>query len=205
MDITVSKATESRWTVEAMQRRLAKDPVAVERALVTLFYQQTASEQASGTTVEDNSVGFTGVDAQILSSFAEWVLKSTRAPGQKLTNKQMALAQKKILKYAAQLLRLAGLPVRREKKGTKKVGPILQWDEQVEVTERTQHAWHDGWTVAIPVNLDRLDATDEEIRAEVASHNQSSYGVLRYRTYRFVNRTESGADVLVEVLENLVD
>jgi hypothetical protein len=194
-----------------MQRRLAKDPVAVERALVTLFYQQTAGERAMGATVEDNSVGFSGVDAKILSDYAEWILKSTYPAGKKLTKNQMKVAQKKILKYAAQLLRLAGIPVKRERKGVKKVGPILQWDEQVAVTERSQHAWYDGWTVAIPVNLDRLDATDEEIQAEVATHNQSSYGVLRYRTYRFVSRTEfmglkvAEAHVLVEVSENLVD
>lgn len=111
------EASESRWTVESMQRRLAKDPVAVERALITLFYQQTQMEVNTESTREDNGVGFNATDAQILTSFTSQILHNRGGypDGRRLSPKQMAIATRKIRKYAAQLLRLAGLPVRREK------------------------------------------------------------------------------------------
>lgn len=199
--------TQTQWTVEKLQARMARDPKAVERALVTLFYQQTETERATKTTREDNSVGFNGVDAEILSSFAEQIIRNRGGypDGRKLSPKQLALAQRKVRKYAAQLLRLSGIkPVRTSKETPAPAPlPILQWAEQVPVTERSQHAWHDGWMVAVPINLSRTDATEAEIRAEIATHNQSSWGALRWATYRYVSRTAT--DVLVEVTEHLCD
>jgi len=68
------------------------------RALVRIYANQTEDERCAHATKHDNGIGFTGADAEILSSFAEQVNK-----GQTLSPKQMALLFKKIPKYAKQL------------------------------------------------------------------------------------------------------
>ena len=69
-----------------------------KRALIRIYDNQTADEQNSGVTVHDNGVGFTGCDANILTSFAEGLKKYGN-----LTVKQMALLHLKIGKYAKQI------------------------------------------------------------------------------------------------------
>lgn len=72
------------------------------KALLRIFEFQTANEQASETTNEDNGVGFTGCDAEILSSFAKQLNK-----GRNMSPKQMAIIYKKMPKYARQLMNIA--------------------------------------------------------------------------------------------------
>lgn len=68
------------------------------RGLVRIYEYQTASEQSSMTTHVHNGVGFSGADAEILSSYAEqYKRKGT------LTEKQLAILLKKMPKYARQL------------------------------------------------------------------------------------------------------
>lgn len=69
------------------------------RGLVRIFENQTADEQSMEATVMHNGIGFTGADAEILSSFAKQVL-SKRFKG---SEKQMAILFKKMPKYAKQL------------------------------------------------------------------------------------------------------
>lgn len=85
--IKVNVATKQAWA---------------ERAIVALFERQTADEQAVSATRENNKIGFNGVDAEILSSFAKQVLW-----GRKLSEKQLAIAFKKLPKYAKQLATIA--------------------------------------------------------------------------------------------------
>ncbi len=68
------------------------------RSIVAIFCKQTQSEQTSETTKELNGVGFNGADAEILSSFAKHINN-----GRKLSEKQIALARRKMVKYARQL------------------------------------------------------------------------------------------------------
>jgi hypothetical protein len=68
------------------------------RGLLRIYEDQTAEEQACGDTRVHNGVGFTGVDGEILSSFAEQIGK-----GRIMSEKQMKLIFKKMPKYAAQL------------------------------------------------------------------------------------------------------
>ena len=75
--------TNAKWAIAGLSR---------------IYANQTADEQDSGMTSEDNGIGFTGVDAEILSSFAEQVEK-----GRTLSPKQMTLLFKKMPKYAKQL------------------------------------------------------------------------------------------------------
>jgi len=90
------------YTADDIRTKVSTDPRWTERALVALYKQQTPSEQASMTTRELNHVGFNGVDAELLTSFAQQVLR-----GRTLSAKQLAIAQRKLPKYARQLLAIA--------------------------------------------------------------------------------------------------
>lgn len=69
------------------------------KGLMTVFANQTSSEQQSGDVHCDNGIGFTGADAPILTSFANQYKKYGR-----LSPKQLALLKKKMPKYAKQLI-----------------------------------------------------------------------------------------------------
>lgn len=97
------------WTKSRVQALVTTNDKAAVRALLVVYSRQTKSEQASYSTEENNGVGFTGADAEILTSFV-WSYKKYGS----LTVKQMALLQKKIKKYWRQLLseiESRGLPV----------------------------------------------------------------------------------------------
>jgi hypothetical protein len=97
-----TRNTMSTYTQQQIREMLENNDKAVARGVAAIFKYQTHAEQASHTTRENNGVGFNGVDAEILSSFAEFYNKTGF-----LTPKQTALARKKILKYAGQLTRIA--------------------------------------------------------------------------------------------------
>ena len=84
-----------------IKNQLATNPAWALRALVKIYERQTADEQCSGITKEDNGVGFSGVDATILSSFATQVLN-----GRNLSAKQMAIVYKKMPRYWKQVASL---------------------------------------------------------------------------------------------------
>lgn len=88
----------------------------VIRGMFTILANQTPEEQQAGITVEDNGLGFNGVDAEILTSFsaqAQMVVdRLSQAPDESLrarrytmslSGKQMEIARKKMLKYCGQL------------------------------------------------------------------------------------------------------
>ena len=79
------------------------------RGLLAIFRYQTNHEQASEVTEDHNSVGFSGVDGQILSSFAKQVLrweKGERKYPTPLSSRQLEILRKKMGKYAGQLVRI---------------------------------------------------------------------------------------------------
>jgi len=71
------------------------------KGVIRIFENQTHDEQAVEATHEHNGIGFTGVDANILSSFAKQILK-----GRTMSPKQSAILFKKMPKYAGQLQRM---------------------------------------------------------------------------------------------------
>ena len=71
-------------------------------ALLKIFDYQTAEEQDWETTNVYNGVGFTGVDAEILSSMA----KQYRKRGF-LSEKQMAIVYRKMPKYWNQIVQIS--------------------------------------------------------------------------------------------------
>ena len=70
-----------------------------KKALLRIFARQTESEQITESTHENNNVGFTGADAEFLSSLA----KQLRDRGW-LSTKQLRILLKRMPKYSRQLL-----------------------------------------------------------------------------------------------------
>lgn len=87
--LKVKLATEKSWALRALERIHAEN--------------QTAQEQACQTVVEDNGIGFTGCDGQILSSFADQYARR-----KSLSDKQMNIVFKKMPKYWKQVLAFIG-------------------------------------------------------------------------------------------------
>jgi hypothetical protein len=82
---------------------------AVARAIVVLNERQTATEQASEFTINNNGVGFTPADARMGTSMAKFFLRNGY-----LSPKQIAYWRKpnvkgvpRVCKYAGQLLEIA--------------------------------------------------------------------------------------------------
>jgi hypothetical protein len=81
-----------------LKNQLATNPAWAIKALVKLYTYQTACEQAVGHTEENNGVGFSGVDSEILSSFAVQINK-----GRTLSPKQMAIVYHRLPRYWKQV------------------------------------------------------------------------------------------------------
>lgn len=84
-----------------MKTKLSTNAQWATKGCIRIFEKQTASEQTCEATHELNGVGFTGADAEILSSFAKQINK-----GWNLSPKQMAILFKKMPKYWKQLITL---------------------------------------------------------------------------------------------------
>jgi len=89
-------------TVAEIRDMVSVREEAQNRALLAIFNGQTFEEKCDGVTIEDNGIGFSGVDADILTSFAEQFLRR-----QFLSPKQRAILAKKMPKYAGQLWQIA--------------------------------------------------------------------------------------------------
>jgi hypothetical protein len=85
-----------------VRTKLGTDPRWAKAALLKIFEFQTAEEQSSERTHEHNGIGFTGVDGEILASFA----KQFRSKGY-LSPKQMNLLFKKMPKYWKQIVSIS--------------------------------------------------------------------------------------------------
>jgi hypothetical protein len=90
------------WSKDEIKELLLKRDSMVEKSIVKIYEKQTQDEQETNETNHNNGVGFNGVDANLLSSFAKQILN-----GRKLTEKQMLYARKKIIKYSTQLTKIA--------------------------------------------------------------------------------------------------
>lgn len=90
------------YSVEEIRALVATDLRWMEQAIVALHNKQTADEQRVKYTRYLNSQGFNATDAEILSSFAEQIKR-----GRVLSEKQRAIAAKKLPKYARQLWKIA--------------------------------------------------------------------------------------------------
>jgi hypothetical protein len=101
-----------------LKEKLNKDDRWIARGLLTVYEHQTLAERQAQKVEEHNGVGFTGIDGEILSSFAERLLRNgarTAAYDLEkqfhlstyLTPSQEATLRNKMPKYAQQLLKIA--------------------------------------------------------------------------------------------------
>lgn len=99
------------WTKESLRELIRTNDNAVIRGMLRIYEFQTHDEQMAERTEYHNSVGFSGVDAEIMSSFVKWYESHKY-----LSPKQMEIARKKMVKYAGQLLLImAGAQTERDK------------------------------------------------------------------------------------------
>lgn len=83
--------------------KLSSDPVWAVKALVRIYQEnQTNDEQVNQQTTHDNGIGFSGCDAEFLSSLAEQYLRRGN-----LSDKQMSFVHKKMPKYARQVIAMS--------------------------------------------------------------------------------------------------
>lgn len=90
------------WTKEEIKNLILTNDRMVGLSLKQLYNCQTADEQASHETNHQNGMGFNGVDAPILTSFAVFYMERGY-----LSPRQLVIARKKLVKYSGQLTRLA--------------------------------------------------------------------------------------------------
>lgn len=109
----MNATTTKTWTPDEIVAALNRSDLFVGRAVAALYERQTAYEKDAKVTKEDNKVGFNGVDAEILSSFAEQFKRRGF-----LTPKQLVIARRKMPKYRKQLAEIAA-----EKNGQKAPAP----------------------------------------------------------------------------------
>jgi hypothetical protein len=90
-------------TLLFVKSKLSSDPVWALKALVRIYQEnQTNDEQVTQQTTHDNGIGFSGCDAQFLSSLAQNYLRYGR-----LSEKQMGFVFKKMPKYAKQVIAMS--------------------------------------------------------------------------------------------------
>lgn len=92
--------TNKQQLVKALRDQLGTDPAQIEKAIVRIFEYQTQDEQRAENTNHYNLQGFRTCDAKILSSFAKQLLR-----GRHLSEKQLAIAKRRMPVYAGQLIR----------------------------------------------------------------------------------------------------
>lgn len=102
MELEKSAQEKRVWTEDEIRVLVQTNDKVLYGALRKLYAEQTADEQDAGETTHRNGVGFNGVDAKIMSSFAEFLNRTGF-----LTPKQRAVARRKLVKYNRQLTRLA--------------------------------------------------------------------------------------------------
>ena len=90
------------FTPDMIKDTLSKNDDQLKKALLRLFQFQTADERSDEFTKYTNDVGFNGPDSNILSGFAKQYQSK-----QWLSDKQMVILRKKMLKYSKQLARVA--------------------------------------------------------------------------------------------------
>lgn len=90
------------YTKDQIKQLLLKSDKAVLRGLAVIYGRQTRDEQDSEFTKHNNGIGFSGFDANFLTSLAKQVEQRGY-----LTPKQMVYARKRMLRYAGQLAKVA--------------------------------------------------------------------------------------------------
>lgn len=94
--------TIKKWKKDEIRAKLETNDVWLFKGLVAIFNKQTADEQDSGVTCHENGMGFTGADAEFMTSLANQYLVCGS-----LSKRQTEVVRKRMLKYAGQLAKIA--------------------------------------------------------------------------------------------------
>ena len=97
-----SKMAVKMWKKEEIRTMLDENNRAALRGLAVIHSLQTESEKASRSAQIWNGVGWSGVDAEIMTNLYEWHERYGR-----FSQKQWALVHRKIRRYAGQLTKVA--------------------------------------------------------------------------------------------------
>ena len=108
--MALADCTTKTQRIAYFRKALATSPKWAARGLMRIYQNQTEDEREVEDTRHENGIGFTGVDAGIMSSFAKQV-----EMGRSLSPKQMAIVFKKMPKYAKQLESVSYKPVEQYK------------------------------------------------------------------------------------------
>jgi hypothetical protein len=87
---------------EYVKQQLGTSDVWAKKALLKILENQTKDEILSESTHEHNGIGFTGSDAEILTSFAKQYQKNGT-----LSQKQINILLKKMPKYSVQIINVS--------------------------------------------------------------------------------------------------
>lgn len=91
-----------KWTEKRIRELLLASDKMVIRSLLVLYQRQTDNEKLKQHNNEVNGMGFNQYDAPILTDFC-----SKLKGGYYLTDKQIKIARKRLLKYVKQLTKIA--------------------------------------------------------------------------------------------------
>lgn len=116
----IKKVTQAE-TKAFVQHMVDTHTAWVEKGIVRIYENQTANEQQSASTSEDNGVGFTGFDAEFGTSLALAVMKYGH-----LTEKQLPWARKMVRKYWKQLAAAGGEKLQAQLIAARQVAPTQQ-------------------------------------------------------------------------------
>jgi hypothetical protein len=104
---------EQRELANQFKAKMLTDDRWLERGIFAIYLYQTRDERQVQTTKYSNNVGFNGTDGHFMTSLGEWIAhrtngnKKSTAFGHCLSEKQKAIARRKMLKYAGQLVRIS--------------------------------------------------------------------------------------------------
>jgi hypothetical protein len=93
---------ERIFQIHAVQPNDERNNRRICNMLIAMYERQTDGEQSTHTTNVTNGIGFNAIDAQILSSIAEFYNERKF-----VTQKQMSVVAKKLQRYKRQLLQIA--------------------------------------------------------------------------------------------------
>jgi hypothetical protein len=92
----------SKWTKDEIRLQLLSNDKWLIRGMLAIHARQTEEEKATESTKEQNGIGFNGVDANILTDMVNQYKRTGY-----LSNRQINLIRKKMVKYANQLSHIA--------------------------------------------------------------------------------------------------
>lgn len=103
-EITINGKSIKSYTLNELEKTLKKQIAANDvkaiHAMEVIYNFQTSEEKNKECTIEDNGIGFSGIDSTIMSNLAEYY----KCKGY-LSQKQMAIVKRIMPRYAGQLLR----------------------------------------------------------------------------------------------------